>query len=117
MNEISPAVEIVFFIVLQVPVEDRVQPFRDRSLRRRIGERNLAGQPDFIFYGVFPAPSSASYFIAEGSSDLSVEFFDVSSDTVPLYVEAGGPGERRFFHPIIVNRFLLPRKAASLPAR
>jgi len=38
MNEISPAVEIAFCIVVQVSVEDRVQPRRGRLLRRRIGE-------------------------------------------------------------------------------
>src|SRR5258707_5224342 len=33
MNEISLAVEIVFCTVLQIPVEDRIQPLRDRFLR------------------------------------------------------------------------------------
>jgi hypothetical protein len=39
MNKISAAVEIVFCIAVQVPVEDRVQPLLDRFLRPSENQR------------------------------------------------------------------------------
>src|ERR1700678_1581239 len=76
MNEISPSVEIVFCIVIQVPLEDRVQPVRDRLFRRRIGLRDLFGEPHFILDGFFPAPSFASDLKTKSGPNFSTEFFD-----------------------------------------